>query len=68
MNPSMPEPSRPQEEMIQELNQILELLRSVSQRANRIAEDTANPTQGSLDRLAENANEARQRLDNLLRP
>lgn len=45
-----------------ELNAILELLRSVSNRADRVAESTQNPSQGTLDRLAEEANEARQRL------
>jgi len=50
-----------------ELNAILALLRSVSDRANRVAESTQNPSQGTLDRLAEEANEARQRLDILLR-
>ena len=49
-----------------ELNAILELLRSVSSRADRIAESTQNPSQGTLDRLAEEANEARQRLSILI--
>lgn len=49
-----------------ELNAILQLLRSVSERATRIAESTQNPSQGTLDRLAEEANEARQRLGHLL--
>ena len=67
MNPSMPEPSRPQEEMIQELNEILVLIQGVSRLANSVSEDTANPTQRSLDRLAEDSNEARRRLSMLLR-
>lgn len=50
-----------------ELNAILELLRSVSNRADRVAESTQNPSQGTLDRLAEEANEARQRLAILIR-
>jgi len=49
-----------------ELHAILELLKSVSKRADRIAESTQNPEQGTLDRLAEEANEAHHRLGELL--
>jgi hypothetical protein len=67
MNPSMPEPSRPHQEMIQELNEILVLIEGASRLARSVAEDTANPTQRSLDRLEEDTNEARRRLSMLLR-
>lgn len=50
-----------------ELHAVLKLLESVSKRADRVAESTQNPEQGTLDRLAEEANEARQRLGNLIR-
>lgn len=53
--------------MKNELNEISELLGHARRRANAIAEDTKNPTQLSLDRLAEKLNEGVQRLDNLLR-
>jgi hypothetical protein len=49
-----------------ELNAILDILRDASTRADRIAESTQNPAQHTLDRLAEQVNEARQRLRNLL--
>jgi len=61
-------PHHPQEELHQELNQIYELVRSVSILANDIAESTQNPTQRSLDRVAEGLNEARVRLDRIIRP
>lgn len=60
-------PHHPQEELHQELNQIFELVRSASILANEIAESTQNPTQRSLDRVAEGLNEARQRLGMLTR-
>lgn len=50
-----------------ELHAILKLLDSVSRRAERVAESTQNPEQVTLDTLAEEANEARQRLGNLIR-
>ena len=60
-------PHHPQEELHQELNQIYELARSVSIRANNIAESTQNPSQATLDRLAKEAGEVRQRLDRIVR-
>lgn len=51
-----------QEERQTELNAILEVLRSASERANRIAESTQNPSQETLDNLAEQIADARRRL------
>ena len=50
-----------------ELHDINALLASARSRANRIAESVSNPTQSNLDKLAEQLNEAGQRLENLLR-
>ena len=53
--------------MKNELNEIAELLTLARSRVNRIAYSPSNPTQSNLDKLAEQVNEASQRLDNLLR-
>ena len=45
-----------------ELQEILNILRDASNRANRIAESTQNPSQVTLDTLAEQIRLARQRL------
>jgi archaellum component FlaC len=45
-----------------ELQAVLNILRDASNRANRIAESTQNPSQVTLDTLAEQVNDARQRL------
>ncbi len=61
-------PHHPQEELHQELKDIYELVRTASILANKIAESNQNPSQATMDRLAECVNKARHRLDRITSP